>query len=384
MTTTSKNGAVMPRMTCAVLFLIFTFLYLYDYQADILAVTQHVLSHGQTNYNRLVGALLITVVLWMVQIGVYAGTRLKGYTHALTYFPSLLLLGILTDITPNIGRESYIGHWWWLFPLLMVVYAGTVWLCKQFESVREQMGGGNVLRHVWINLFTLTAFCLMTCSIGCNDYLLHYRMRMENEMRTARYDEALQVGVKETKTDSSLTLLRVWALSYKRQLGERLFEYPLVGRSASMLPNDRSVRLLMLPETTLYRHLGAYVKGCESPMDYLVKLHAIGRATPAAHDWLLCAYLLEGNMDAFANALPRYYDLKKPLPKHYREALTLYTHTRKHPSIVYKDPVLEADYEDYQALCRKTADAQCRYSALRDSYGGTFWFYYYALKHRGM
>lgn len=377
MTSTSKNGAVMPRMTCAVLFLIFTFLYLYDYQADILAVTQHVLSHGQTNYNRLVGALLITVVLWMVQVGVYVGTRLKGYTHALTYFPSLLLLGILTDITPNIGRESYIGHWWWLFPLLMVMYAGAVWLCKQFESLRDQTGGGNVLRHVWINLFTLTAFCLMTCAIGCNDYLLHYRMRMENEMRAARYDEALQVGVKETKTDSSLTLLRVWALSYKRQMGERLFE-------ASMLPNGRSVRLLILPETTLYRHLGAYVKGCESPMDYLVKLHAIGRATPAAHDWLLCAYLLEGNMDAFANALPRYYDLKKPLPKHYREALTLYTHTRKHPSIVYKDPVLEADYEDYQALCRKTADAQCRYSVLRDSYGGTFWFYYYALKHHGM
>ena len=203
-------------------------------------------------------------------------------------------------------------------------------------------------------------------------------------MRDARYDEASQVGVNETKTDSSLTLLRVWALSCKRQMGERLFEYPLVGRSASMLPNGRSVRLLMLPETALYRHLGAYVKGCESPMDYLVKLHAIGRATPAAHDWLLCAYLLEGDMDAFANALPRYYNLKKPLPKHYREALTLYAHMRKHPSVVYKDPVLEADYEDYQALCRETADARCRYSALRDSYGGTFWFYYYALKHHGM
>ena len=91
MTSTSKNGAVMPRMTCAVLFLIFTFLYLYDYQADILAVTQHVLSHGQTNYNRLVGALLITVVLWMVQVGVYVGTRLKGYTHASVSYTHLTL-----------------------------------------------------------------------------------------------------------------------------------------------------------------------------------------------------------------------------------------------------------------------------------------------------
>lgn len=34
-------------------FLLFTFLYLFEYQADVLAVTQHVLAHGVTHYNRI-------------------------------------------------------------------------------------------------------------------------------------------------------------------------------------------------------------------------------------------------------------------------------------------------------------------------------------------
>ena len=89
-----KDGTRIIRVACAVLFVSFTFLYLYDYQDDILAMAQHVLSDGLTHYNRTIGAVLITIVLWLLQIGFYALFRLQGRAHAITFFPSLLTLAI--------------------------------------------------------------------------------------------------------------------------------------------------------------------------------------------------------------------------------------------------------------------------------------------------
>ena len=48
---------------CAIVFLTFSFVWLYCFQADVLAAAQHVLSKGLTSYKPLVGALLITLVL---------------------------------------------------------------------------------------------------------------------------------------------------------------------------------------------------------------------------------------------------------------------------------------------------------------------------------
>lgn len=382
MTNQFKNGTIVMRVMCAVLFLLFSFLYLYEYQADILTVTQHVLSQGATHYNRTIGAVLITLVLWLLQMSIQAITRLNGFAHALTYFPSLLLLGILTDVTPNLENESYIGHWFWLFPLLMIIYAGIVWTCRQMESVHFQVRNGGKLSFLWINLLGMTAMSLLTCAIGCNDRLFHYRMRVETHLLSGRYAEASQVGEREERTDSSLTFLRIWALSKQNKLGESLFEYPLVGGSDAMLPNGTSVKLMMVPETELYKDLGVVFRKKMRPMDYFIMLHNTKWATHVSHDWLLCAYLLDCDIDGFTQSLPLYYDLETTLPKHYQEALTLYTHLKTNPSIVFKDPVLEADYEGFQAIKRKNRDKRICYTMLKDSYGKTYWFYYYALKHK--
>ena len=61
-----ENSITATRITCALLFIIFTFTYLYSYQADVLAMAQHVLSEGKTHYNATVGALLITSVLYLL------------------------------------------------------------------------------------------------------------------------------------------------------------------------------------------------------------------------------------------------------------------------------------------------------------------------------
>lgn len=365
------------RTMCAIFFLIFTFLYLYEYQADMLSVVQHVLSHGATHYNRTVGAVIITLLLWMVQLAIYALTKLTRRGHALTYFPSLLLLGILTDVSPDIYYCHYIGNWLWIFPLLMVVYAFVVWAVRQLEPMElPALSIGVFSRMTWINILQMVAMALITCGIGNSSQVFHYRLRVENCIMSEDYAGAAKVGALDARTDSSLTMLRVWALSEQGKLGDNLFEYSLKGNSDAMLPNGSSVRLMMAPESKLYKELGVVFREKMRPVKYFEKLHRGHFATRKAHDWLLCAYLLDCNLEAFASALPKYYKLDEALPQSYREAIVLYNHMRNNSRIVYRSPVLDADYEDFISLARKIKNPQERLATLKDNYGKTYWYYF--------
>lgn len=368
------------RMMCAIFFLLFTFLYIYEYQTDILSVTQHVLSHGATHYGRLVGAVIITGVLWLLQLAIYAGTRLSRRGHALTYLPSLLLLGILTDVSPDIYYGHYLGNWLWAFPLLMIVYGFVVWVVRQLEPMEVPATSYGIFSRItWINILQMVVMSIIVCFIGCSDKVFHYRMKVENCLISRDFAKAGMVGDRDEKTDSSLTMLRVWTLSEQGKLGDKLFSYPLVGKSDAMLPNGKSVRLMMAPEGRLYKELGVVYREKMRPVKYLEKLHEKHFATKKAHDWLLCAYLLDCNLDKFVQVLPKYYNLNGTLPQSYREALVLYTHLREHPRIVYHGSVIDADYDDFVSLVHSSKPAE-RYANLKDSYGKTYWFYYYRLK----
>ena len=58
-------------VTCAIVFLTFTFCYLFLYQAESLAYLQHTLSGGKTHYDRTIGAVIITFVLQLIQYWTY-------------------------------------------------------------------------------------------------------------------------------------------------------------------------------------------------------------------------------------------------------------------------------------------------------------------------
>ena len=64
------------------------------------------------------------------------------------------------------------------------------------------------------------------------------------------------------------------------------------------------------------------------------------------------------------------------MPRHYKEALVLYAHRRTVPVIVYKDGVMDADFQDYQALEHKYTNPIEKQTALHDTYGNTYWYYY--------
>lgn len=374
-----KNNSTLCRSACAIVFILFVFTYLYCFQADLLFMVQHVLSGGTTHYNRTIGAVIITVVLYIVHVG---ATRLGGFggsCYALTYFPSLLLLTALTGVNSNFTDNPFYGFWAWLTPLLLVVYVVAALYLKsgKFSGTRNAIDN-TLAGELWKNLLTLSCMFILVGLCGNSDDVFHYRLRMESLISSGNFSKALEVGDKSDDTDAGLTMLRIYALSQEKQLGERLFEYPVTGGSAALLPDGKNVKCLFYPDNKIMRALSIRRKGVMKPMEYLKYVERNGLGMRPVTDYLLCGYLLDKDLDGFVNEIRHKYNLGSPsLPKHYREALTLYTHLRANPVLVFHSEVMDADYADFQKLEASYRDKAERESYVRDTYGDTYWFYYF-------
>ena len=372
------NNSTLLHSACAIVFLLFVFVYLYFFQADLLSMVQHVLSGGATHYDRTVGTVVITAVLYLVHLGAKRLGGLDRVCHALSYFPSLLLLAALTDVEVDFSVSPLRGLWLWLAPLLLAVYV-FLSLAVKYNWIETLLPSYSApISVLWKNLLLMACMFIAVCLCGNNDSVLHYRLRVERLLGSGAYSKALMVGEKLDETDASLTMLRTYALSRSGQLGERLFEFPLTGGSYALLPDGKGVRCLLYPEDRIVRALSIRKKGDMTPMEYLLYIERNGLGRKPVTDYVLCGYLLDKNIDAFVDVIRRKYSLTSPsLPKHYKEALTLYTHLRSNPVLVFHNEVLDADYADFQKLERKYTDLRERESYVRDMYGDTYWFYYF-------
>lgn len=370
-----NNSTAVIQAVCAIIFCLFSFIYLYFMQADIMAMAQHVLSGGVTHYNRLVGAILITLSLQILQAGVFRITKLYGHAHALTYFPSLLALTVITDISPRIDFGVEWGAWLWVIPLALVLWCVVVVFLRNL-SADVKKPSGVLSQPMWVNMLTLSVMLLLVGAIGNTNAVFHYRMRVEACLLDKDYRGALGVGRKSLETDSSLTMLRAYVLAREGLLGEELFSYPVNGSGNDMVPTKQGAHCMMYPNDSIYRFLGAIPRGDMRTADYLKALLRSGQATPAVKDYILCGYLIDKNLDAFAKTLPSFYEINDSLPRHYREALTLYTHLRANPLVVYHNSVMDTDFEDLQTLERQYSTLEARKKAVRRQYSGTYWWYY--------
>lgn len=360
-----RSSTAKMQIACAIIFITFTYVYLAFYQADVLAVAQHVFSGGLTNYSYTLAPLLITLVLYLLQVGVYAVTRVKRRFHGLTYFPSFLILTMITDIPVDIDRYHSLGAWWIILPLCLILWGGLIWIARQLEPIEtEPHSNGWFSRYMWVNLLQMLVIILLVNFVASNDRLFHERMRMEHLMKEKQYEKALEVGEKSLKTDSSLTMLRIACLNETGELGSRLFTYPLVGGSKAMMPDSVTVKAMMWKAP----------KWMQKPSAWMVKHHLKYRLPV---DYQLCALLLDKQLDKFVAEVQKHYKVTSgKLPVHYKEALVLYTHRRSNPSIVYHDNVMDTDFEDFQQMDHKYANETEKQNVLRDTYGNTYWYYY--------
>ena len=211
---------------CGLLFSAFSFIYLYLFQGDVLGALHYSLSQGKTHYSPLAGAIIITLVLLIFRWGINGLLGLKGSVRSLSYFPSCLLLGVLTDVNRSLYHGgNFADKWLWLLPLLLIMYVGVVFVLRRiFRHWLDHES--SVIGLINSNLAILLILCLMTACIGNSDINFHHELAIENAIREKDYKAARKVGYESLDPSRTLTVLRAYALSREGTMGEHLFEYP--------------------------------------------------------------------------------------------------------------------------------------------------------------
>ena len=373
--TNNNNGTIVIQAMCAIVFAVFSIAWLYWFQADVLAVTQHVFSNGMTSYKDGIGAIVITIVLMLLQMLVFFFVRLRKRSHALTYLPSMLLLAILGDFQESAAGFNH--KWFWLLPLILALWGVALWFAKQmfpYGSANERYGLFS--RFMWCNMLIMV---LMMIGVGVTtntNAVFHYRAHVDRCIVKGNLDEALRTGKQSLETDASLTMLRAYALSLREEMGERLFQYPIAGTSQALLPLWGESRTYFLRRSTIYRHMGAVPVGISNLYRYCDLLERDSLAKPCVAHYRLCGLLIDKKLDEFAEHVARYYPELTSLPKHYREALTLYVHRRSNPIVEFHDPVMEEDWKNFQELDEAYPDPMARKGIRQERYATSYWYYY--------
>ena len=376
----NKNGSTLTiYVMCAIVFVLFSLCWLYFFQSDVMAMTQHTLSGGLTHYYPVAGAIIITSLLYFLQLVVFGFTRLKKRAHALTYVPSMLILAVLTDVSQHIAADSDVDHSvpMWVVILIFILWVVVVFFTRLLQQVENDDDYSLFSRPMWINMLIMSLMMMGVAWIGNTNAVFHYRMHMESLLAKGEFEDALEVGKKSLESDAHLMMMRMYALARTDDMGERLFEYPISATSSEILPTNGKSRMMLCSNDSVYKFLGARPAEQMEPERYLQMLlrrDSVPRKTIG--DYLLCSYLIDKDIDHFVHEVGRFYVVNDSLPKHYREALTLYTHLRAHPLFVYRSAVTEEDFNNYRELEQQYPLLSERKGKVGEDYRGTYWYYY--------
>lgn len=178
------------RVILRVLFIIFTFCYLYFLQGDLLSLTQKQLSQGQTTYNPLAGAIVLTSLLTLLQFFIEQHITVINRLHACTYALPTIILGLITSLSTCIPTI------WIICSITMLILCIViVWMSKQIEfneTPSNQLFFKLLLPNIWIfiALFTFAIFS------GNTDECLHYELKAGRLLKENKPEHALKVGEK--------------------------------------------------------------------------------------------------------------------------------------------------------------------------------------------
>ncbi|MBO4451376.1 MAG: hypothetical protein J5770_03050 [Bacteroidaceae bacterium] len=373
------------RLFTVVLFALFSFLYLFCLQCDVLAEAQYVFSGGVTSYSRFWGALIITAILLGVQYVVARLTKLSGRWYALTFFPSFLLLTFLTSLNRVVIADFSLHQWTWAFPLLIVAFVVSLYLHRKLPGESISEGDYHLSRYLWPNFLALFLMMVLCGANASADDVYMYELKAERLLLEKNYEAASRVGEKSLVTSPRLNELRLYALAQQGLLGERLFDYPQpYGDLSLMQMDDTLTRLHRFTCKDIQEALGAWANSSVTTFQQyidLLKHNPSTRHNPMLADYVLCGHLLRKDLRGFIRDIKNYYDLSSPdkvkeLPKAYREALLLQAKAISRDSLSgFADTLMLAAYRDYSDIKDSDEKEIVRNNRLHRNYGNTLWWH---------
>lgn len=368
-----RRTARILTVVCGLLFSAFSFVYLAFFQKEVLEALHYSLAQGKTVYAPWISAILITVILLIVRWGINKIIGLNGLIMALSYFPSCLLLGVLTDVNHGVYHgEGISSEWSWLFPLLLIGYViiGRL-MSRMYDEIEKESG-----ITVNSNLLILLLLCLMTACIGNSNVHFHHELQIEEALRKQDYAEARKVGEKSLSPSRNLTALRAYALSREGTMGEYLFHYPQLYGAAGLLMGTSNDKALRLNADSLYVYLGAKPNLGEPTMNFFERICKEESGNYTTMDYYLSALLLERNLEQFVRAFEELYIVKDSIPLYYKQALFLYDKMYPSNKSLVADESMEETWKAYEKMKTELNGSVGEANRMRRNYGNTYWWYY--------
>ena len=372
--------------SCTILFGLFSFFYLFFLQSELLAEAQFVFSHGVTTYSSFFGALMITIILILVQLLTARLSKLHGKTYAVTYFPSFMLLGVLSSIDRDVLADFSFGNWAWIMPLLLVMYCLVVLIIKQIEFHFSSFDDeSHTSRYLWPNYLILLIQILWCGSLQDADDVFLYELKAEQYVIDGEYGKAAEVGRQSLRTSRRLNQLRCFALSQMGELGDRLFDYPQPYRGEGLIDITDTLAYERFTSRDVCEALGTYCgKSIRSVNRYLdiVMESETARTDTLVGEYYLCNRLLNNDLQGFLRTLPLYHNITDStpltdLPKTYKEALVIEASAISEDSLNnFCDSLILQSYREYKALQEAYKDDTERLNYSRRQFGNTYFFHH--------
>ena len=377
---TRRRTARIIAVASGLLFSAFSITYLSVFQKDVMEALHYSLAHGKTVYAPWISAVIITLVLLVLRWVLNGLTTLKGPLKGLSYFPSCLLLGVLTDVGHNVYHGGGISTVWsWLLPLVLILYVVIGWFLARIARLylNLDLSDGVVVNT---NLFTLLLLCFMTIGIGNDNVHFHHELQVEEALRKQDYDRALKVGELSMDPSRNLTALRAYTMSRQGTMGENLFRYPQLYGAAGLLMSVSNDKALRLNADSLYSYLGEKPFLGEPALTFFRRACDEETGNYTTLDYYLSALLLERKLEEFVKAFDMLYTVRDSVPKYYSQALFLYGKLNPSESDTLSgemsDNVWEELWTRYMELKQELVGKQGEGNHMRRKFGDTYWWYY--------
>lgn len=382
---TSNLFSNIMRWGCYFTYSLFSFFYLYFFQGGVMAAFQHVLSEGVTSYDNLIGAILITIFLLVLQLGIAKITNFGNKLFALTFLPSFIILALLTNVNSSISNIYEFQSYLWL-PIILLILCGILSAKSNRLMPMISLRNNSILsQELWLNLMLMVFMMLMTGFTGNDNEIFHYRMKIEQNLQDGNHtienylnyytsDNADSVA---KQNSSSITMLYAHSLTKENAMGNRLFKSTILCEGKDLLPLSKSnSACVVYPTDSVFKYLGAKPIVAMTTNEYLCIIDKMYPNNKKIGDYILCGALIDRNLDKFVKQLPNYYSQNDSLPLHYKEALMLYNKNKSEPLFIINDEKMLTDYAEMNNIENEFPDYNTRKLKVWEKFKNTYWWYY--------